>query len=297
MKKNQNIIWLVVSVLMAVLCAAVRLWQRNTAFEGPHGLPVPMAPASVILLVLLAVSAIILAALALRQQVSRRVKKMPELALYIPGNSVFQFAMVCAAFLLLLAAPFLFLDGRQHWLEYEAIKSAAIASGSVPGGNNGVLMLAAAVTSVLSCLGLIMTTRAASHWTRKGRMGILMPVINNCLWLMELYRGHAAEPVRWNYAPMLVAVVFGMLLYLNFAGLFANATKPCSVLWLAGMTVVTSAVALAGKWDTASAVLMAAQILTAIAVLWCVPNNLKYPPELPAVELEAEEKLEEDTHE
>ncbi len=297
MKKNNNILWLAVSVLAAVLCAAALLWQRNTAFEGPHGLPVPMAPASVILLVLLVISAVGLAALSLRQPVGRKIKKSPELALYVPGNTVFQFVMICAAFLFLLAAPFLLMDGRQHWLEYEIIKNAAFANGTVPGGNNGVIMLAAAVTSALSCLGLIMTAKAATCGTAKGRMGILMPVINSCLWLMELYRGHAAEPVRWNYAPLLIAVVFGILLNLNCAGLFANASKPCHTLWLAGMTVVTSAVALAGKWDISSAILLAAQILIAVAILWCMPNNLKYPPELPVMEIQAEEKLEEETHE
>ena len=297
MKKNDNILWLGVSVFAGVLSAAARLWQRNTAFEGAHGLPIPLAPASVTLLALLVVAAIALAVLALRQPVSRMVRRTPQVALYVPGNTVFRFAMICAAFLFLLAAPFLFADGHQHWLEYEAIKAAAVASGTVPSGNNGVLMVAAAVTSALSCLGLIMTTKAALRGTAKGGMGILMAVINSCLWLMELYRGHAAEPVRWNYAPLLVAVVFGMLLYLNCAGLLANASKPCRTLWLAGMTVITSAVALAGKWDTSSAILLAAQILTAVAVLWCAPNNLRYPPELPVAEVPAEEKLEEETHE
>lgn len=297
MKKNYNILWLAASIIAAVLCAAARVWQRATAFEGAHGLPIPMAPASVTLLALLVISAVVLVLLALKQPLSRAVRRRPRLALYVPGNTLFTFAMICAAFLFLLAAPFLFLDGRQRWLEYEAVKAAAVANGTVPGGNNGVLMLAGAVTSALSCLGLIMTAKAATRGSCKGRMGILMPVINSCLWLMELYRGHAAEPVRWNYAPLLVAVAFGMLLYLNCAGLLANTAAPCRTLWLAGMTVVTSAVALAGEWDTASAVMLAAQILTALAVMWCVPNNLKYPPELPAEEIRVKEKLEEDTHE
>lgn len=295
--KKYNIRWLAAAVAAAIVCAAARLWQCATAFEGEYGLPIPMAPASVILLTLLVISAAVLLLLVQKQAVDAKIKEYPHLALYAPGDTLFLFAMVCAAFLSLLAAPFLFVDGRLHWLEYQAIKQAAFADGSVPGGNNGILMLAAAIMSILAFFGIVMTTRAAARGCRKGRMGVLAAVVNSCLWLMELYRSHAAEPVRWSYAPLLVAVVFGILFYLNCAGLFTNTATPRRTLWLAGMTVVTSAVALAGEWDVSSALLLAAQILAALAVLWRVPNNLAYPPEFSAQEDGAEEKLEEETHE
>lgn len=295
--KNYRIRWLVTVIPAAIACAAVRIWQLATAFEGHFCLPIPYASASVILLALLVITACVMVLLLQRQPVDAKVRENPCLALYAPGDTLFMFAMVCSAFLTLLAAPFFFLDGWLHWVEYEAIKQSAFVGGSVPGGNNGILMLVAGVMSVLAFVGIIVAARAAVRGTRKGRMGTLVAVVNGCLWLMELYRGHAAEPVRWSYAPMLVAAVFGILLYLNYAGLFTKSAAPRRALWLAGMTVVTSAVGFAGKWDVSSALLLAAQILAALAVLWRVPNNLAYPPELSFKESEAEEKLEEDTHE
>lgn len=297
MKKYSSYIWLGASLIAALACAAVRLWQNATAFEGRHGLPIFGAPASVILLVLLALTAFGLFALAQRQPISRKLRRSRVPALYAPGDNVFLLLMICAAFLLLLAAPFLFVDGRGHWLVYQAGKADALANGSVPGGNNGLLMIAAAVMSALSCLGMILTTKAIARGAEKGRMGILLPVVNNCLWLMELYRGHAAEPVRWGYGPMLICAVAGIFFYLNCAGMFTKTAAPRRTLWLAGMTIVTSAVALAGEWDVSSAILAAAQILTAAAVLWCMPNYLIRPPEISAAEIPAEEKLEEKTHE
>lgn len=295
--KKRSCLWLAVAICAAVLCGAVRLWQRNSAFEGSLNLPVPMAPASVILLVLLAVSAVVMALLARKQPVAQEIAEKPELALHAGNDTLFLFAMVCSAFLTLVAAPVFFLDGRAHWVEYQTLKNAAFSDGSVPGGNNGVLMLAAGFTSVLGFFGLIMVTKAVRGGGKRGRMGILAPAVNSCLWLMELYRGHAAEPVRWNYAPLLVAVVAGIVLYLDFAGMLAGDAAPRRMLWFGGMTVVCSAVALAGEWDLSSALLLAAQVFTALAVLWCVPDNLRYPPEVPTEEPPAEEKLEEETHE
>ena len=295
--KKRNVIWLSAAVFAALVCAAVRVWQCRAAFEGPYGLPIPMAPPSVILLALLVIAAASLVLAARNQPVDGKVRKNPHLALYAPGDTVFLFIMVLAAFLTLLAAPFFLMDGWQYWSDYQAIKQAAFMDGSVPGGNNGILMLVAGVTSLFAFFGIVMTTKASIRGIPKGRMGILASVINSCLWLMELYRGHAAEPVRWSYAPMLVSVVFGILFYLNCAGLFTGTAAPRRTLWLAAMTVVTSAVALAGKWDVSSAALLAAQIFAALAVLWRVPNNLAYPPEFSAEEVRSEEKLEEDTHE
>ena len=63
------------------------------------------------------------------------------------------------------------------------------------------------------------------------------------------------------------------------------------------MTVVLSLTALMGDWSLGSALLLTSQMAAALAVLWCVPHNLRYPPELPAEENPAEEKLEEETHE
>lgn len=289
--RTEHRLWLIATIIAAALCCLVRCWQLVFAFEGQLELPIPFAPASVVLTVLLVLCAAFFALLARRQQVDRALKENPAPVFYAPNDSLFVVAMVAAAFLSLAAVPALLRSGTLLWSTYQSIKSH---SGSVPGGNNGVLVLAAAATSALSFIGLLCAGKAISKGTPKGRLGLLMPAVNGCLWLMEFYRGHAANPVRWSYAPLLIAIVFGILFYLDWAGLSAGTFSPRRTLWLAAMTVIFSAVALMGDWDLGSALLLASQIIAALAMLWSIPNNLRYPPELLAP---AEEKLEEDTHE
>lgn len=289
--KPDRLIWPVFALAAALLCSLVRLRQLFSAFEGPLELPIPFAPATVVLTVLLILCAAFFAWLARQQRVDRSLKESPAPLFYAPNDTVFMVALVAAAFLSLAAVPAMLRSGTLLWSTYQSVKAH---SGSVPGGNNGVLVLAAAATSALSFIGLLCAGKAISKGTPRGRLGLLMPAVNGCLWLMEFYRGHAANPVRWDYAPLLIAIVFGILFYLDWAGLSAGTFAPRRTLWLAAMTVIFSAVALMGDWDLGSALLLASQIIAALAMLWSVPNNLRYPPELPAP---AEEKLEEDTHE
>lgn len=293
-KRAESFRWLIVTVAAALLCAAARRWQLSTAFEGSLSLPIPRAPATMTLVVLLIVSAVVLFLLSRRQPVTHSLGETPELALHAENDTIFMVAVVTAAFLALAAAPVLFRDGSRMWTAFHAAKSYG---GSIPGGNNGVLTLCAAVTSLLAFLGLLMGGKASYRSTVKGRLGILVPAVNGCLWLMEVYRGNAADPVQWNYAPLLLAIVSGILFYLDWAGLNAGVFAPRRTLWIAGMTVVLSAAALAGNWDLSSALLLTSQLIAALAVLWCVPGNLRYPPEPAVEEAPEEEKLEEEPHE
>ena len=291
---HERLTWPVFTLVAAVLCALVRLWQLSSAFEGALELPIPFAPASTVLTVLLILCAAFFAWLTRQQRVNGSLKENPAPLFCAPNDTLFVIAIVAAAFLSLAAVPTLLRSGTLLWSTYQSVKAH---SGSVPGGNNGVLVLAAAATSALSFIGLLCAGKAISKGSPKGRLGLLMPAVNGCLWLMEFYRGHAANPVRWNYAPLLIAIVFGILFHLDWAGLSAGAFAPRRTLWMASMTVIFSAVALAGDWDLGSALLLASQIIAALALLWSLPNNLRYPPELPVEAAPTEEKLEEDTHE
>lgn len=301
MKKrySDSLLWLLITAAAALLCAAARRFQLLTAFEGEFRLLVSGGPATIVLIVLFAVSAVLLAALAHRQPVSPVLKDNSALSLWAENNTLFLVGVFLAGFLCLIAAPVLFICGQQMREIYQAGLLSASLRGdtSIPGGNNGVLTLAAAVTSALSFIALLVVGRAAQKGSEKGRLALLIPVINNCLWLMEFYRSHAANPVRWDYGPLLVAIVAGTLLYLGWAGLYAGVFAPRRTLWIAGMTVVLSLTALMGDWSLGSALLLTSQMAAALAVLWCAPHNLRYPPELPAEENSAEEKLEEETHE
>ena len=172
----------------------------------------------------------------------------------------------------------------------------AIVMGMETGGNNGVLLMLTAVTSLLGFFGLLMAGRDRYRGIRegKGERLLMLPSINGCLWLMESYRGHAANPVLWDYVPLLLAIICGMLFYMDCAGLAADAIHPRRTLWLSGMTVVLSAVALASDWDLGSAMLLVSQILAALTVLWRLPMNMEHPPVVEVPQVVEEEIQEED---
>ena len=85
-----------------------------------------------------------------------------------------------------------------------------------------------------------------------------------------------------------------MMFYMDCAGLAAGAPHPRRTLWLAGATVVISAVAIPGGRDFGSILLLAAQMLAALAVLWRLPVNMEHPPAAEEPAASEEEIQEED---
>ena len=97
---------------------------------------------------------------------------------------------------------------------------------------------------------------------------------------MESFRAHAANPVLWDYAPLLLAIVCGMLFYMDVAGISAGVCRPRRLLWMAGMTFILSAAALASAVGNgwADVLLLLSQMLGAAGVLWRLPPSLESLP-------------------
>jgi len=291
-------LWLLCSVIPALACAALRRWQMASAFEGELHLAIPRAPASVVLACVLLVAAALLLLLAVRQTECRPPrgsgeKRLPA-GMASKGDSITLTLTVAGAFLALIAAPVLFMRG----MELREEQRQLLYAGMERGGNNGLLMMATAVTALLAFMGLFLAGRDRARGQRggKGETMQMLCAVNGCLWLMEVYRGGASDPVLWSYAPVLLAIICGMLFYMDCAGLACGAYHPRRTLWLAGMTVVLSATAMAGKWDLGNVLLLASQTLAALAVLWRLPVNLEHPPVVEIPQVSEEEIQEEDTH-
>lgn len=277
-------LWLLFALATAFVAAAVRRWQLGSAFEEGTGLPVPWAQASVILTCVLVMAAAWFVILAIHQPVSSRPGAAGQayrwdLVFLDAGDPVYPIMLVAAAFLAVGSVPILIFTGLSQWRVYQA----AVAVGAQPPSNNGVLTLATALGALLSFLGLLQMGRDGLHPGRRGKGGFsaALPGIAGCVWLMESFRAHAANPVQWDYAPLLLAIVAGMMFYMDFAGISAGVARPQKLLWLAAMTVVLSAVAVVsavadGSW--ADLLLLGAQAITAAAVLWRLPPNLENPP-------------------
>ena len=283
--------WLLFTLTAAFAAAALRRWQLASAFEGPSGLPISGAPASVTLACVLVMAAAWFLILAVHQPLSHRPKAPGQahrwdLIFLDAGDPVYPILVVLAAFLALGAAPFLLRTGLAQWQEYQKVREL-LAQGidaQLP-TNNGMLAMATAAGALLSFLGLLQMGRDGLHPGRRGKGGFsaALPGTAGCVWLMESFRGHAANPVQWDYAPLLLAIVCGMLFYMDFAGMSTSAARPRRLLWMAAMTLTLSAPAIVSalaEHTLADLLLLFAQALAAAAVLWRLPPNLERPPRL-----------------
>ena len=273
-RRSSRHLWVLCTLILALAAAVLRRWQLGTAFEGELRLAISMAPATVTLGCVLVIAGAVFGILAAGQQVvdpprAEKRKGRWDRAMSAPGDPIGLTVMVLAAFLMLGAAPFLF---REGWAMWQSFRSSVEKT-----GNNGVLVLAPAVPAVSGVIGLRVVGQAAYRGKGHGKSAIVLPAINGCLWLMELYRGHAADPVLWDYVPLLLAVVGGMLMYMDWGGLSSGQPRPRRTLWLAGMTALFTAVALADGWRWGESLLLISQLVTSFVVLCRLPVNLEHP--------------------
>ena len=307
-----RVLWLAVTAAAALAAAALRRWQLNSAFEKYTGLAIPGAQSSVILICVLVMIGAGLAIMALlRRPVPEQVRW--NQVFLSAGDRAFPILEIAAAFFAIAAAPALFIVGVDRFQIYQdALKAHAQNSAVQIPTDNGLLTLATAGGAFLAALGLLQTGRDSMNPGRRGRGGfsITLPGVAGCIWLMESFRTHAANPVRWDYAPQLLAIVLGMAFYMDFAGMSAGMARPRRLLWTAGMTAVFSAVALvtaASELAARSAaglsllcaqlgdvLLLLSQTLAAIGVLWRLPPSLNGLPEL-SPDPELIQEIQEDT--
>ncbi len=282
--------WILFTLAAAFVSAALRRWQLGSAFEEGTGLPIPGAQASVILTCVLVMAAAWFTILAICQPLRNPGPSGRwDLAFLDAGDMVYPALVVIAAFLALAAAPVLLKTGMAQWQTYQAAVAAKKLSNSVQlPSNNGMLTIATAAGALLSFLGLLQMARDGFRPGRRGQGGFsaTLPGIAGCIWLMESFRAHAANPVRWDYAPLLLAIVCGMMLYMDFAGMSTSASRPRRLLWMAAMTLVLSAAALTSAvadGALADTLLLASQMAAAAAALWRLPPNLEHPPKMKGV--------------
>ncbi len=276
--------WLICALAAGLCAAALRKWQLASAFEAGTGLSVPWAPASVILTCVLVMSGAWFIILAMYQPLSRRPNTAGgaqrwDLAFLDAGDAVYPVLVVASSFLAVAASVALFPLGLRQWQEYQT----AVAAELQPPSTNGVLTIATAAGALAAFLGLLQMGRDGLRPGRRGRGGYAaaLPGVAGCVWLMESFRAHAANPVLWDYVPLLLAIVCGMLFFMDFAGMSAGTSKPRRLLWMAAMTLVLSIQAMvsaAAERTWGDVLLLSAQLLAAAAVLWRLPPNLENPP-------------------
>ena len=287
---SARILWPVCTAAAALIAAVLRRWQLRSAFEENTGLAIPGSQASVVLICVLAMAGAWFAIMALiGRPLPNRVRW--DQVFLSTGDLAFPVLEFSAAFFAAASVPVLFIVGVGRFQIYQDALKVHIQ----PPTDNGLLTLATAGGAFLAALGLLQTGRDSLNPGRRGRGGFsaAFPGVAGCIWLMECFRTHAANPVRWDYAPQLLAIVLGMAFYMDFAGFSAGLARPRRLLWMAGMTVVFSAVALVGTASELAAragggmslfsgqlgdvLLLFSQTLAAAGVLWRLPPSLDSP--------------------
>ena len=284
--------WPIAVTVLWVCAAALRWWQLRSAFEADTGLARPLAVSSLAFAAVLLLSGAVLALLARRQSADPALKDSWERALYAPGDRLALAGLVLAAFLALAAGGVLLRQGLSLFSAWRRAR-ASLGNTAVK-ANSGLLCLACSLCAVGTFAALLTAGRRSLRSQRCGGAP-LMAAVCGCVWMMDTYRSHAADPVRWDYVPLLLAALAGLLFFLDWGGMTCGAPRPYRLLWLAGMTVVLSAAALVGCDEAGSLLLLACQAIAALTVLYRLPRNLNHPPEAPA-QPPREEEVEEEPH-
>ena len=167
---------------------AFRRWELATAFEADTGLPIDGAPATMALIVLSVVMAVVLALLCRG--------KYPaftgyDQAFQAKGNTAYATAGILSAFLLLAAAALLvyefFQAGPDRVYTNLLVAALALAAGFCVMGT---------VQNNFKGLG-----RGKLNFT------LLLPAYACCVWLIAAYQVRAGDPVQLDYVFELFAII------------------------------------------------------------------------------------------
>lgn len=277
--------WPGLAVVLGVLGALLRRWQLNTAYEEggflSRGAP---ATAAFIAFLVLAAAVCFLLATTTRSRLPQEGRMSRwDLTFAAERSTGYMTLMVLAALCTLAACPLLLREAAELYAIRKATRE----------GDNGLLQAILAVCALPGGAALLLSARDAFRMKGRGRESpmLLLPALLGCVWVLTAYRANAADPVRWNYVPLLLAAGCGMMFYMACAGLSFETGHPREMLWLGAMTVTTSAVVLADKPGLGTTALLAGQALAALAALWVAPHNLLHPPAADRFGLRARRRL------
>lgn len=275
----------------ALVCGAIgfflRRWELSSAFEAETGLPIPGAPASLVLIGLSAAVAAAMLVLCLGPH-----SQFPggyDQAFQAPGSVPYVAAMVLSSFLLLGAGVLLILDLPTAYQE-EAAQLALMHSGGSP--LLAVLPRALlALLCLLSCPCILSTGQNNYRGEARGKLSLplLLPGYVGCVWLITAYQRRAADPTQLDYIYELLAIIACLLALYFTAGFSFEKPKAARTVWASAMGIYFSAVTLADGHDLTSLLIYAAFILYLTANLAVLLlNDVKHRYAQPEPEPEPE---------
>lgn len=264
------------ALVLGAVTAGLRMWQRAAGYDA-SGLPVRFAVPSVVLSVFLVLCAGGALFLALRQP-----KVLEDQGSSQPRGDVPSALLTAAGFLILAAGVLNLLSFFRNYLNYSQVLYAtqeeqqdafrAFLSSSLL---TGVL----AVVSVPAAAALLLRARGAKSGEEKPKpFSVLMPSILCWLWLIEVYRGHTANPILWDYVLLLLAVVVLLAAAYERAGFALGVGKPRRTVFSSLMALLLALAALPDSGGIANALILIALTLHAVVELIPLLSALEYSP-------------------
>ena len=216
----------------------LRRWELSSAFEADTGLHIPGSSATMALIALSAVVALILA-LACRG-IHRDFPGGYDQAFAAPGNAPYMMGMPAAAFLFLLA-------GGASLLELAGTYRTA--------GSYFTLLPQTLLTALCIASGACLFLLGKNNYRAEGRgrysACLLLPAYTACLWLIVSYQEHSGDPVVLDYVYQLFAVIASVLGAYFMAGFAFERAKAFRSVFFSQLAVYFSLVTLADRHDPA----------------------------------------------
>lgn len=273
---RKSVLFPALALVLGAVAAGLRMWQRTAGYDA-SGLPVRLAFPSIVLAVFLVLCAGGALFLALRQP-----KALEDQGTAQPRGSV-PSALLAAAGILILAGGVLnLLSFFRSYLNYSQVLYAtqkeqqeafrAFLSSSLLTG-----MLAAAC--VPAAAALLLRARGAKSGEEKPKpFAALMPSVLCWLWLIEVYRGHTANPILWDYVLLLLAVVALLAAAYERAGFALGVGKPRRTVFSSLLALLLAVAALPDCGGIANALILIALTLHAVVELTSLLSALEYSP-------------------
>lgn len=213
----------------------LRHWELASAFEADTGLPVAGAPAT---LTLIALSGVVALVLALLCRGKYPAFQRYDQAFGAPGNTLYATAAVLSAFLLLGSAGLMVWDFLQ-------------------GTDRVYTRLLVAALSVVSFLCVLRTAQGNLKGQARGRfdLALLMPAYTCCVWLIAAYQVRAGDPVQLDYVYELFAIMAVLLGFYFDAGFSFAKGRPALAAFFSLLGAYFSLVTLADRHDLATVLL------------------------------------------
>ena len=213
------------AVLLGAGGAALRIWELSTAFEPDTGLPIPGAPASLVLVLLSVLFALLWAALAWRQCRKRTVQNFNRA--FVCENTGYITAVVSAAAIPVCAAGLIVLDYLK--------------------GTRNIAHFIPAALFVFSAGSIVSVGRNNYRNLGQGQFStsLLLTPFAFCCQLMLTYQTHAGNPVLQDYAYLLLALICTVLGLYYMASFAFEKGRPAVFLWTAGLAVYFSCITIA----------------------------------------------------